>query len=278
MKQSCRPIGTNRNKNMGGSLDHLNPQILEPYFRSKYKLFACISIVVLFVICCSPGYGASLVNTGHSGKVVDVMDAGTYTYMQIDEDGNKFWIAAPQTIVKTGEYVNFEEEVWMSMFKSKTLNRTFDRILFVSKVDIVSEQQSKMPESSYGHTPGDNATDEYGIPKSKTAEPPERNSITKAEGGYTVEELFSQKNELKGKIVKVRGKVVKVSKNIMGRHWVHIKDGTGVKDANDLTFTSVNNPPEVGSVVVAEGRLAVDKNFGGGYKYPAIVEDAAFSK
>ena len=51
--------------------------------------------------------------------------------------------------------------------------------------------------------------------------------IAKAEGGSTIAEVFAQKDQLAGKNVLVRGKVVKVSPGIMGKNWVHVRDGTG---------------------------------------------------
>ncbi|MBI5902102.1 MAG: hypothetical protein HZB84_01285 [Deltaproteobacteria bacterium] len=103
-------------------------------------------------------------------------------------------------------------------------------------------------------------------------------SALEAAGTYTVAEIYSKKSELKGRLVKVRGNVVKVSQNIMGRTWVHIQDGTGSEGGNKVVFRTRDESPAVGSVVTAQGTLETDKDFGFGYFYSVIVEDSTFSK
>lgn len=206
----------------------------------------------------------------HNGVVRTAINSGGYTYIEVDVNGESLWVAVPQTEIKVGEKVSFPDGTWMSQFKSKTLNRTFEKILFIGGINTVSAVGGQMtarvpqPQSS--------------IPEPKTVEAPEAGSIEKAKGGYTVEELYLQKNELNGKKVIVRGKVVKVSSNIMRRNWIHIQDGTGKEGSNDITFTSETGTAALGSVIVAEGTFAADKDFGAGYLYPAIVENSTFSK
>ena len=74
----------------------------------------------------------------------------------------------------------------------------------------------------------------------------------------------------------MRGKVVKFSANIMGKNWVHLQDGTGESGINDLTVTTsavVNK----GDTVLVSGVLVIDKDFGYGYSYDVIIEDAEVS-
>ena len=97
--------------------------------------------------------------------------------------------------------------------------------------------------------------------------------ITVAEGGQTVGDVYAKKAELNGKPVKVRGKVVKFSPQIMGKNWIHIQDGTGETGANDLTVTT-SSMADTGDTVLISGMLSVDKDFGYGYAYEVIVEDA----
>ena len=94
-----------------------------------------------------------------------------------------------------------------------------------------------------------------------------------AKAGKTVAEIFAEKAALSGKAVEVRGKVVKYSPEIMGKIWLHIQDGTGEAGSNDLTVTTMT-PVKMGDTVVVKGLLAVDKDFGYGYQYALIVEDA----
>lgn len=101
--------------------------------------------------------------------------------------------------------------------------------------------------------------------------------VEKAKGAdaYTVSEVYENAGKLDKKTVVVRGKVVKVSKGIMGKNWVHLRDGSGdpAKGTNDLVATT-QDVPKVGDVVTAKGTLYKDKDFGGGYKYRVIVEKA----
>jgi len=79
--------------------------------------------------------------------------------------------------------------------------------------------------------------------------------------------------------VKVRGKIVKVARNIMGKNWIHIQDGTGSADKGnfDLTVTTKASP-QPGEVVTVTGKLTKEKDFGFGYHYAVIIEDAAVEK
>ena len=98
--------------------------------------------------------------------------------------------------------------------------------------------------------------------------------IAKAEGGKTVAEVYAEKDALVGTTVAVRGKVVKVNAGIMDKNWLHVRDGSGEEGTNDLTVTTEGDLPEVGATVLVSGSLATDKDFGMGYQYPVILEDA----
>jgi len=98
--------------------------------------------------------------------------------------------------------------------------------------------------------------------------------IVKAEGGKTVAEVYAEKDALADQPVAVRGKVVKVNADIMGKNWIHVQDGSGAEGANDLTVTTAGTLPNVGDTVLVSGKLSLNKDFGMGYQYPVIVEDA----
>ena len=67
---------------------------------------------------------------GHKGKVLQTMDSGGYTYVEVEENGQKLWVAVMQTKVTVGETVEFPDSPPMINFQSKTLKRTFDKIIF----------------------------------------------------------------------------------------------------------------------------------------------------
>ncbi|MDQ3369790.1 MAG: hypothetical protein M3680_30600, partial [Myxococcota bacterium] len=100
--------------------------------------------------------------------------------------------------------------------------------------------------------------------------------IAPATGGKTIAQVFAGKAALAGKPVVVRGKVVKVNDGIMGRNWLHVQDGTGAAGSNDLVVTTAATVAS-GDVVVVRGTVAVDKDFGGGYRYDVLIEDATIT-
>jgi len=99
-------------------------------------------------------------------------------------------------------------------------------------------------------------------------------SIQVAEGGLTIQDLFAKKAEISGQEVKVRGKVVKATRGVMGTNWYHIQDGTGGEGSNDLAVTS-EAVAKVGDLVMVSGTATTDKDIGMGYKYSIIVENAS---
>ena len=101
--------------------------------------------------------------------------------------------------------------------------------------------------------------------------------IKREEGVLSISDLLKQKADLVGKSVTVKGKVIKYNPSIMGRNWVHIQDGTEYSGEYDLTLTTADEVT-VGDEVVFTGILAIDRDFGYGYKYSTIVESAVLKK
>ena len=190
------------------------------------------------------------------GKAVSVFNVSGYTYIELEGEDGPIWIAAPTIEVEVGDVVLVSKGIEMSDHYSKTLERTFPVIHFVGRAETESGKTTKK-----------------GTKKVKTFTSPVIGSITKAKDGYTLRELFGNKKELEGKKISVRGKVVRVSGEIMGKIWFHLQDGTGTGSNLDLVVTSMRNV-EVDSIVLVAGVLGLDKDFGQGYKYDVILEDA----
>jgi len=98
--------------------------------------------------------------------------------------------------------------------------------------------------------------------------------IAKAEGGRTIAEVFAAKADLAGQNVTVRGRVVKSNPGVMGKNWLHIRDGSGGEGTNDLTVTTAGMAPKIGDTVVVKGPVVLDRDLGMGYRYEVIIEDA----
>jgi hypothetical protein len=65
-----------------------------------------------------------------SGKVVETIDSGRYTYVRLENNGKEIWVAVYKVKVVVGENVSFKPGIEMVNFESKTLKRKFDKIIF----------------------------------------------------------------------------------------------------------------------------------------------------
>ena len=204
-----------------------------------------------------------------SGKVVETMNAGGYTYVCLEKRGNKMWVAVPEMKVTVGQKIGFQPGMEMVNFTSKSLNRTFERIIFSGGPLVTSEASKKAAPAMQGSG------------KAASTAPIGKISVEKAAGpdAYTVSEIFTQKKSLNKKSVVLRGKVVKVSSGIMDKNWMHLQDGTGdaEKGTHDLVVTSQDSAA-VGDVVTVKGTVYVNKDFGAGYKYEVIMEEASIQR
>lgn len=213
-------------------------------------------------------------NAGPSGKVVETMDAGGYTYVCLEKNGKKTWVAVSQMKVVVGSKMTFQPGQEMQNFTSKSLGRTFDSIIFSGGSAAAGAAPAGHP--AVGAEP-QGATGS----KAQTAAKDKTVKVEKAAGpnAYTVAEVYAKRSALNNKTVAVKGKVVKVSQGIMGKNWVHIQDGTGdqQKGTHNLVATT-QDMADVGDIVTITGTFAKDRDFGAGYLYKAIVEDAKVQK
>jgi hypothetical protein len=85
----------------------------------------------------APTSGADAAPTVTRGVVQETMDAAGYTYIQVKAGDESIWLAAPQMTVTKGATVEWAGAMTMTGFTSKTLNRTFDEILFVQSASVV---------------------------------------------------------------------------------------------------------------------------------------------
>ena len=146
-------------------------------------------------------------------------------------------------------------------FNSKELDMTFASVIFLEGV--YSSEASLL--SGDGRSGSPQITNSTSSAIDSIIEP--------AEGGITLAELMANKSNYAGKKVKLKGKVVKYNAGIMGKNWLHLQDGTSNADENDITVTT-NMTVNVGDIITAEGVIAIDKDFGAGYLYSILMEDA----
>mgnify|MGYP001572697392 CR=1 FL=1 len=209
-----------------------------------------------------------------SGTIAETMNSGGYTYALLKTGSKDSWIATGELPVKIGDRVSATIDMPMENFNSKTLNRNFPLIYFVTGV---SRDGEAVPATAgLAGAPAlapSHATAEASVAP-QVVEP-----IKPEPGGITIADLWARRKALSGTVVVVSGKVMKVNNEIMGSNWFHLQDGSGnAKDGtHDLTVTT-SALLKVGDIVTISGKLTTDKDFGAGYSYEAIVENATVTK
>lgn len=228
----------------------------------KTKLIYLIIITVFGLMSCSKEENKKETNSqtktqseyNHQATVLEVIQVTEYTYLRVKENEKEYWLAAPKVDIKEGTVVNFNQSMEMKNFESKDLKRKFESILFVDNLD------AKLGVGLMNQPMKPN------IEK-------ENVQVEKVEDGITIAELFANPKMYENKIIKIKGKVVKVNADIMNKNWLHIQDGTNFNDDFDLTVTS-NQIASKDDVVIVSGRIILNKDFGYGYSYKILMEDA----
>ncbi len=257
--------------------------------RLSVVLLAALAVVGCKKKEAAPAQGAPHAVDGASptikGKVLERLDAPPYSYLRLETDKGETWAAVPKTDMGNGTEVAVAGAMPMTDFESKSLKRKFPVVYFGTLSGADPGAASAAADSGpmapmgapMGGPPGMAAQH-----AAAAAGPSDVGNVkvAKASGSdaRTVAEVFSQRAALKEKPVSIRGKVVKYNEGIMGRNWIHIRDGSGIagKD-NDLTITT-SERASIGDVILVKGIVRVEKDFGAGYSYPVIIEDAKLSK
>ncbi|MDD5059063.1 MAG: nucleotide-binding protein [Sideroxydans sp.] len=230
----------------------------------KALLAICLIVVSTFVGAAqnpAPAEHASAVVV--TGKVLEVKNAASYTYLRLKTKDGEVWAAVMQAQVKKGATVTLENVMVMDNFESKALKKTFKTILFGSLGGAAAS-------TAVGH-----AMAKYSPEKMEVIKVPK----AVGDNAYTVAEIFGKSASLKDKTILLRAKVVKYNPGIMGKNWIHLRDGTGsdADNSNDIIATSLNET-KPGDVVTIKGMVRTDKDFGAGYAYKVIIEEAVLQK
>lgn len=203
------------------------------------------------------------------GTVLEMMDVGSYSYLRLKTAGGETWAAIPRTVLAVGARVVIPNPMRMDGYKSETLGRKFDHIVF----GVLAE-----PGATGGVGPSGPGAAPAGAAKARLF-PAGPLEVAKAPGpdGVRVADIVGRPAAFEGKKVSVRGKVVKFTAGVLDRNWLHLQDGSGAAGADDITVTSKDGAG-VGEVVTATGTVHLKRDFGAGYSYPVIVEDATISR
>ena len=202
------------------------------------------------------------------GTVAETMNAAGYTYVLIESEGKRTWVAAPELAVNVGDIVQTEPSMAMHEFTSKTLNRSFDVVYFVSAVDNLSASASPVARPDSGSADAE-----------ERLEIASDIAVAQINPGQNIAYVYANKDTLAGQQVSLRGKVVKYNANILGTNFIHIQDGSGdaASGNNDLTVTS-DSETAVGEELIVTGTIILDKDFGYGYQFPVLMENAGITR
>ena len=195
-------------------------------------------------------------STSHKIVVNESIPAAGYIYLNVEENGEKYWMAVPNSKVIIGDTYYYDGGMMMKGFESKQLKRTFDEIIFAEGIR-TSAVAEKVVKPAY-----------------KPVEQKQVNvvKLQKPEGALYLNQILSNAKKYANKKVEVIGVVTKVNKLIMDKNWIHIVDGTSFGDEKSLTITT-NELAKVGDTITVVGKLALDKDFGYGYVYDIILEE-----
>lgn len=199
----------------------------------------------------------------HSVVVEEVLPTEKYVYLRVKEGAEEFWIATGKQEVEIGQTYFYKDGLLKTNFVSKEYNRTFDKVYLVGKIVPANHAGGGMNESA--------------VPKVGTTGNANVNSgkIVIKKGSMRIADLVANPAKYEGKTVQITGRCTKLNANIMGRNWMHLQDGS--KDDYDLVLTSDVAVPE-GHVVTMSAKVALNKDFGAGYKYDLILEEGKIIK
>lgn len=199
----------------------------------------------------------------HTAVAKEVIQTSGYTYLLLSDNGKEFWAAVSRFEAEKGKTYYYKPDIEMANFKSKELNRVFESIQFIMEIsDQPLVEKKPVALTTKGR---------------QTMEKVEGIKIEPVSGGVKLAEIFANKGNYAGKKVKVTGQVTKFSPEIMQKNWVHLQDGSEADGSFDLTITTLDSVA-VGTVVTFEGVIAADKDFGYGYKYDVLLEEAKVVK
>ncbi|WP_127716407.1 hypothetical protein [Halobacteriovorax sp. HLS] len=222
----------------------------------KRTITALLFLLSLSALGFPPGYATQVAKIKDdpkalfSGTVQEVKMTKTYTYVQVKNKNSSAWVATSPTKVLKGDKVEFLKGQEMKDFHSKALDRKFPSIYFTSYIKVLDR---KISEKS--------AVKKGSVKKSK----------------HTISDIFKNAKSLDKKNVVIRAKVVKYLPGIMKKNWLHVQDGTDYEGKFDLVITT-NDVVKEGQIVELKATVALDKDFGHGYKYPILLENAKVIK
>lgn len=227
----------------------------------KNLLLPCLFMIAILLSACKNEKQSKSIDVPDGKEkitVTELINGNTYSYIKGNNENSEIWVAIRKQPIEIGKTYFYKDALPMKDFHSKELNRTFPLIYFLNSISSETSKKADLPHGSQMKKP--------------TAVKVEVD-IKASEEFTNIENIYKKKDQLVNSIIKVKGKVTKFNKNILNRNWIHIQDGTEHNGNFDLTITSTQTV-SVGEVIELKGVLITDKDFGAGYKYDVLLENA----
>ena len=242
------------------------------------KLFKLAILLSLFIYSCGESKTSELPENSngiHKVIVKEVLHVSEYSYLKVEENNTEKWLAAPIGQVEIGETYYYENHMEMQDFESKELGRSFETIYFVEGIRTSEDPNSVISRTSRVDDIRQGVQETQDSSEKPVVEKKEVN-ISRDKNMISIAELYENRDQYQNKTVRIKAVVTKYNPAIMNMNWLHLQDGTDFNGEFDLTVTT-NSQVQVGDVVVIEGKVSLNKDFGAGYIYKVIVENAALS-
>jgi len=214
----------------------------------------------------SPDLGESMCL---SGTVVESNDVDAYTYLRLSTGGGETWAAIDRTAVPTGTEVAITQATVMKDFWSRTLDKTFDWIVFGRLAQSCGSDVHADAGIAFHHAAA--SAQAVGTPV----------NLARADGpnGRTVAEVVAGSATLGDQPVAVRGQVVRYTSGVMGKNWIHLRDGSGTaSNGSDDILVVTDGEAGIGEVVLVKGVVRTNRDFGAGYAYKVLIDDARLER
>jgi hypothetical protein len=233
------------------------------------KLLMAVTLLLCFGLVQAAG-GPGPESTGTiAGKVLEAKDVDSYTYLRLQTVNGEVWAAVAKVPVKLGDAVTIQDAALMQDFTSKAMGRTFDQIYFGIVGEKATEAAGAGMDMAAMHASVARATDVADV------------NVARATGpvAHTVAEIVAGRADLNDTTVVVRGKVVKFTPDVLGKNWIHLRDGSGsASDGTNDVLVTTTNMAGIGDVVLVKGAVRTDRDLGSGYAYKVLIEDATLQK
>ena len=231
-----------------------------------------IALLMLFVVIISCDSSKKKGETSQSGihKAIaqEVLHVKEYSYIRVQENGQELWVAAPTTPIEIGKTYYYGKAMEMNNFESKDLNKTFETVYFVERISD-NPELATMPLTENPHPINPEATKPV-IEKKEV-------KVETSSNGISIATLFEKKDTYNNQIVTLKGEVTKYNPGIMNMNWLHLQDGTDYNGEFDITVTTKEEVNK-GDIVTIKGKVTLNKDFGAGYQYDVIIENATVIK